>query len=76
MCIVKFKYLAHVTCIVNKKGILKMSNYVSVCLPRKLTNIVDEKVEKLGYTSRADFIKQAIRNELTKLRNKEVQHGT
>ena len=45
-----------------------MNNYVSVCLPRKLTNIVDERVEQLGFTSRADFVKQAIRNELKRLK--------
>lgn len=44
-----------------------MNNYVSVCLPRILTNLVDRQVKKLGYTSRADFIKQAVRNELQRL---------
>ena len=45
-----------------------MRNYVGVCLPRKLTDIVDEEVKLCGYTSRADFVKQAIRNELRNIK--------
>ena len=44
-----------------------MTRYVTVCLPRNLTELVDKKFKDHGYTSRADFVKQAIRNELRRL---------
>ena len=44
-----------------------MSKYNGVCLPKDLLNLIDEKKGKFGYTSRADFIKQAIRRELERL---------
>ena len=42
-----------------------MSQYVSIKLPSELIEIIDEEiVGKLGYRSRAEFIKEAIRKEL------------
>ena len=43
-----------------------MNRYVSVCLPRKLTDLIDEKIGNFGYTSRAEFVKEACRKELRK----------
>ena len=44
-----------------------VNRYVSVCIPKKLAALIDEKLDP-GYTSRADFIKQAVRNELRRLK--------
>lgn len=38
--------------------------YLCVCLPRNLVQKIDENKERLGFVSRADFVKQSIRNEL------------
>lgn len=43
------------------------SNYVSVSLPKELLMEVDEIIirnPKLGYSSRAQFVSDAIRNQL------------
>lgn len=45
-----------------------MRKFSCVSLPTKLMQLVDEKKEIYGYSSRADFVKQAIRRELEKLR--------
>ena len=45
-----------------------MKKYVGVNLPRDLTDLIDKITKNYGFTSRADFVKQAIRNELRRLR--------
>ena len=42
-------------------------SYQGVCLPNELLKRIDETRKGLGYTSRTDFIKQAIRRELERL---------
>ena len=44
-----------------------MNTYEPVSLPKKLLHLIDEKKSTHGYTSRADFIKQAVRKELDQL---------
>jgi len=44
-----------------------MSKYQGVCLPENILRLIDEKKQSFGYTSRADFVKQAIRRELERL---------
>jgi metal-responsive CopG/Arc/MetJ family transcriptional regulator len=44
------------------------SKYVSVSLPSELVQAIDEKaIGKLGYRSRPDFIKDAIRRRLEQI---------
>ena len=45
-----------------------MVRYMSVSLPVEILKMVDEKIKGLPYTSRADFVKQAIRLELERLK--------
>ena len=45
-----------------------MLKYNGVCLPKNLLNLIDENREKYGYTSKADFVKQAVRRELERLK--------
>ena len=44
-------------------------DYVSVSLPKSLINRIDEIIRNrdYGYSSRAEFIKEAIRKHLSKL---------
>jgi len=44
-----------------------MRKYHGVCLPENLLKIIDKNKEKLGYTSRAEFVKQSVRRELERL---------
>ena len=44
-----------------------MTNYLGVSLPITLLKRVDEKITIFSYSSRADFIKEAIRRELQRL---------
>ena len=44
-----------------------MYDYVSVTLPRELLSKVDAYKQEYGYTSRADFVKNAIRREIERL---------
>jgi hypothetical protein len=50
-------------------GVRRMANrYVSIKLPAELIEIIDEKVVgRLGYRSRAEFLKVAARKELEAL---------
>jgi len=45
-----------------------MTKFVTVSIPKTLIEKIDE-IKKQGYTSRPDFIKQAIRNELKREKN-------
>lgn len=45
-----------------------MTKYVCLSIPEKLMKLVESKVEKFGYSSRTDFVKQAIRHELRRLK--------
>jgi len=49
-----------------------MSNYQGVCLPNELLYRIDETTRGMGYTSRTDFIKQAIRRELERINKSKV----
>jgi len=49
-------------------GGIELSKYACVCISQKLAKLIDEKRESFGYSSRADFVKQACRRELEKLR--------
>jgi metal-responsive CopG/Arc/MetJ family transcriptional regulator len=52
----------------------KMAKYQGVCLPNELLYRIDQDTKGMGYTSRTDFIKQAIRRELERLsKHKEKQ---
>jgi len=44
-----------------------MIRYISVSLPVEILKLVDKKIKGRPYTSRADFVKQAIRLELERL---------
>lgn len=48
-----------------------MGNYQGFSLDRELINIIDESIKGQGYSSRADFVRQAIRNELKGIRGKK-----
>jgi len=45
-----------------------MQNYTSISLSKELLNIVDQKIKGKGYTSRAEFVRQAIRHEVSRLK--------
>jgi len=45
-----------------------MTKYFTISLPENLIKEIDEKIRKFPYSSRADFVKQASRRELEKLR--------
>jgi len=49
-----------------------MTEYTSVSLGKELLKKVDSVIGDGAYTSRADFVKQAIRHELTRLRKGAV----
>lgn len=44
-----------------------MSKYQGVCLNKELLDLIDQNKKGLGYQSRADFIRQAIREKLERL---------
>ncbi len=44
-----------------------MGEYVTVSIPKALIEKIDVIRKTHGYTSRPDFIKQAVRNELQRL---------
>lgn len=47
-----------------------MGKYQGVCINRELIELIDKNTVGLGYQSRADFIRQAIREKLERM---EVQ---
>jgi len=52
-----------------------MANYVTVRLPKELVDQIDAFLERqsLGYVSRAELVKDAVRSFLTKMRQTQ-QH--
>jgi len=44
-----------------------MTKYVCISIPEQITQMIDKKYPVYGYSSRADFVKQAIRHELERL---------
>ena len=44
-----------------------MTKYVCLSIPKQLMNKVDEKLSFFAYSSRTDFVKQAIRRELERV---------
>lgn len=50
-----------------------MIRYMSVSLPIRILKLVDEKIKGQPYTSRADFVKQAIRLEMERLDKNECR---
>lgn len=47
--------------------------YTAVSVPVDLVKIIDRKIKGKGFSSRAEFVKQAIRRELEQLDKIEVQ---
>jgi len=45
-----------------------MTKYYTISLPEKIIKSVDKAKQQLPFTSRADFVKQAIRNELQRVK--------
>ena len=45
-----------------------MTKYQTVSLPGNLVEEIDKMIHRFPYSSRADFVKQASRRELEKLR--------
>ena len=45
-----------------------MSNYQGISLPKKLLNLIDEAIVNKPYNSKTEFIRQAIRHELERVR--------
>lgn len=43
-------------------------NYQAVSVPREMIGIIDKVIKGKGFSSRAEFVKQAIRNELERLK--------
>jgi len=46
-----------------------MYEYITVSIPKSLIEKIDAIKKTYGYTSRPDFIKQAIRHELRRLKS-------
>ena len=47
-------------------------DYVSMSLPKKITDLIDHFVEEhpeLGYTTKAEFVREAIRRHLQKVKD-------
>jgi len=44
-----------------------MTKYHGISLPKEMLQLIDEKGKNQGYTSRADFIRQAIREKIAKI---------
>ena len=61
----------------NETFLMKEDGYVSVRLPKELIDNVDEIIKKReeGYVSRAEFIKEAIRQLLRKIKQLENTGG-
>lgn len=53
-----------------------MTCYKTVSLPEKLLKKIDEKKDIFAYSSRADFVKQAIRRELERLNKIKIEGVT
>ena len=43
------------------------NNYQAVSVPTDMIKIIDKGIKGKGFSSRAEFVKQAIRNELERL---------
>jgi metal-responsive CopG/Arc/MetJ family transcriptional regulator len=44
------------------------NNYQAVSVPIEMIGIIDKAIKDKGFSSRAEFVKQAIRNELERLK--------
>jgi len=54
-----------------------MSNeYVTIKLPRILVDEIDKILDKKGFKSRAEFIKEAVRLRLEQFQNKREEAGS
>jgi metal-responsive CopG/Arc/MetJ family transcriptional regulator len=49
-----------------------INKYQGVSLPKRLLDLIDSKKEEFGFTSKTDFIKQAIRHELERISQGEL----
>lgn len=49
-------------------GNKKEENYASISIPTSLIKEIDKIIGKLGYVSRSEFIKEAVREKIIKLR--------
>lgn len=45
------------------------NNYQAVSVPEEMIKIIDKTIKGKGFSSRAEFVKQAIRNELERLKH-------
>ncbi len=45
----------------------KSKGYVYVAIPKKLADIIDKAIERLGYRSRNEFVIDAVRKRLEEL---------
>jgi Arc/MetJ-type ribon-helix-helix transcriptional regulator len=43
------------------------SNYTAVAVPRKIVKKIDEQINNGLYSSKADFIKEAVRRQLERI---------
>jgi len=48
------------------------NKYMAVSVPIELIKIIDEKIKKAGYSSRAEFVKEACRRSLDQLGGETV----
>jgi len=49
-----------------------MSNYQGVSLPKDLLNKIEEAIENKTYTNKTEFIRQAIRHELERVKRRSI----
>ena len=48
------------------------SIYTAVSVPVDLVKIIDHEIKGKGFSSRAEFIKQAVRNELERIKGRRA----
>ena len=51
---------------------MNQNEYVTIRIPKNLAKEIDSLIGKFGFTSRAEVVKQAVRNFLEKYEAKEV----
>ena len=51
-----------------------MSKYQGVCLPIDLLQLIEQKKQQYGFTSRSDFIKSACREKLERMQKLEAKN--
>lgn len=51
-----------------------MPKYNGISMPKNLLDRIDRVKKKYGFTTKADFIRQSVRNELYKLEIMEIKN--